>query len=182
MYHETILRPMQDSDLDGVCALQVEAYLPHFHESRDAFAAKRRFYPAGAWVAADGDRIVGYFFSHPWRRGEPAPLDAAELTLNIPADAYYLHDISIAKSHQGRKLAAAFITRGDQLAAGLGLRYLAMTSVQGSRKIWEKYGYEVTALNPAGALKLQDYGQDAVYLEKIVGKQGIPCPQKSARS
>lgn len=168
MNNDILLRPMQDSDLDGVCALQVEAYLPHFHESRDAFAAKRRFYPVGAWVMASGDRIVGYFFSHPWRRGAPAPLDAAELTLNTPADTYYLHDISIARSHQGRKLAAAFVAKGDELAADIGLTHLAMTSVQGSRDIWEKYGYKATTPTPAGAIKLQAYGPDAVYLVKIV--------------
>jgi GNAT superfamily N-acetyltransferase len=159
---------MTKHDLQAINALQLKAFAPHFHESLESFAAKLAFYPKGAWVAAEGAEILGYLFSHPWRFGIPVPLNVREFPTNLSPDCYYLHEITVAASHRGQGLAAAFIAKGESLAKDLGLSRLAMISVQGSRDIWEKFGYTLTIPAPAHQEKLQIYGPDAVYLTKTL--------------
>ncbi len=166
------LRAMKSEDLDDICQLQTYTYAAHFYESRDSFAAKLQFFPRGCHIVESGGIIAGYMFSHPWKIDLPTPLDMRELDKNIPADCYYIHDVSVLPSFQGQGLASRFISTAAEIARECRLNTLALVSVQGSENFWNMRGFHARLATGTLANSLIGYGEGAQYMIRHLNNAG----------
>ena len=155
-------RPMNGSDLDGVMAV-AEVVHPDYPERPAVFAERLELFPPGCHVLADGGDVFGYIVSHPWRAGEPVPLDSLLEALPAVEGTRYLHDIALlpearGAGHAGRGVAR--VVRDAYLAAAPSL---SLVAIPGTQPFWEGQGFAVRseALAP-GALGA--YGGGAVWM------------------
>jgi len=157
-------RPMAEADIDAVERIAGLIH-PSFHERPEVFVERLVLFPAGSLIAEAADGPVGYAVAHPWALGRPPALDSLLGAIPPDADCLYLHDVAILPAARGQKLTERLVERLHQLAAGLGLRRLALTSVNATAVMWARYGFSTVAPDAVLAAKLATYGDDAVYME-----------------
>ncbi len=157
-------RPMAEADIDAVERIAGLIH-PSFHERPEVFVERLALFPAGSLIAEATDGPVGYAVAHPWLIGRPPALDTMLGAIPPEADCLYLHDVAILPAARGRKLTERLVERLQRLAAGLGLRRLALTSVNATAVMWARYGFATIAPDDVLAAKLASYGSDAVYME-----------------
>ena len=142
-------------------------HLGLYAEGEEVFAERIRLAPEGCLVLARDDRIAGYFFSHPWVRMKPPALH--EMLGQIPpdADCWYVHDVAVDRDARGGGVVADACTRVLHTAAAKGFRTAMLVAVSGAGGYWGRLGF-VDATTDALRLKLKDYGDDAVYMERAL--------------
>jgi GNAT superfamily N-acetyltransferase len=155
-------RAMQSSDLATAFALADQVHVLH-PERREVFDERWRLYRAGCRVLAAAGDIGGYLLSHPW------PLDAAPkldtLLGALPAaDSLYLHDIALAERCRGWGHAATALAFIEQLARDDGYRWLALIAVNGTERVWSRYGFV-----HRDTVDTASYGAGAAYMVKRLG-------------
>lgn len=155
-------RPMTLQDLDRVQVL-ADAIHPAHPESRDVFTERRRLYPEGCHVLEAEGRVIGYALSHPWRWGEPPPLNSRLGEIPRNASTYYIHDIALLPEARGKGYASQIVERAAEHAREAGLGSLSLVSVNRSQVVWERLGFRATAA-PGLDGKLMSYGSDAVLM------------------
>ncbi|MHB2165449.1 GNAT family N-acetyltransferase [Alsobacter sp. R-9] len=153
---------MTEQDLDGVfavaCAIH-EAY----PERREVFAERLALFPGGCWVlTGSAGPVGGYAVSHPWRAGEPVPLDA--LIAPLPAEATrYIHDIAVLPRLRGAGAAGTIVRRIVRDAYRANAPSASLVAVSGTVPFWQGHGFVVQD-DPRLAEKLAGYGGDARYM------------------
>jgi GNAT superfamily N-acetyltransferase len=153
---------MTDADLADVQALADTIHVDH-PEDAAVFADRLRLYPQGCAVLDVDGRLIGYALTHPWRYGEPPPLNSELRHIPQNATTYYLHDVALLPEARGRGYAMQI---GDRLmchAEQEGFPNLSLVAVNGSQPFWEKLGFRVTVI-PGLESKLLSYGPDAVLM------------------
>ncbi|NIX76874.1 GNAT family N-acetyltransferase [Microvirga sp. c23x22] len=155
-------RPMTPHDLDDVKVLADRIHLDH-PEDRDVFVERQAIYPDGCHVLVEGDALIGYALTHPWRFDEPPALNSR--LGGIPRDAatYYVHDVALLPEARGKGYAAQ---AGALLAAharSAGFANMSLVAVNKSQAFWEKLGFKVRTV-PGLQAKLFSYGADAVMM------------------
>lgn len=165
-----LLRPMRDTDLPAVLALQARAYAgAAFEPERPAvYRSRMRLAPALCLAAIGEDAaLLGYLVSHPWHAGAPPALDTDLDVLPADADCWYLHDCAVDECAQGRGVAAALYDAAVAAARAQGLRRAALTALAPAAGYWRRLGYEETDLGGlAGALA--HYGPGTVYMTRAL--------------
>jgi GNAT superfamily N-acetyltransferase len=137
------LRRLTLSDIPEVLLVQRSAYHEMFHEPSETFANKLSLFPPGARGCFDGGALVAYLFCHPWVAGETVPLGVEHLALPERPTCLYIHDLAVAQSHRGRGLAALLVDEALELAGTMHLPTVALVSVQGSERFWQRLGFVV---------------------------------------
>jgi GNAT superfamily N-acetyltransferase len=157
-------RPAILADVPDVTRLS-KAHLGPYAEGDDVFAERIRLAPDGCFVLADGSVTVGYFFSHPWVRQKPPALH--QMLGDIPAasDCWYVHDVAVDAGARGGGVVASICERALDVARSKRFRTAMLVAVSGADRYWQKLGF-VDATTEALRLKLKDYGDDAVYMER----------------
>lgn len=158
-------RPATLSDIGDIARLS-KAHLDLYAEGEAVFDERIRLAPEGCFVLTDhGERIVGYFCSHPWRRAKPPALH--QMLGNIPpdADCWYVHDVAVDEAARGGGVVAAVCERALQAARERGYRTAMLVAVSGAGSYWQRLGF-VDATTDALRAKLKDYGDDALYMER----------------
>lgn len=161
-------RPMTVQDLDRVLALADHIHLDH-PEDRDVFAERQSLYPAGCHVLVDDGNIIGYALTHPWRFGEPPPLNSRLGTLPEPATTYYIHDVALLPEGRGKGYAAQAGHLLVEHARAAGFGNVSLVAVNKSQAFWERLGFRVAAA-PGLEAKLHSYGPDAVFMVRDLAK------------
>jgi len=156
-----ITRALRPADAKALLAIQALAYPPSHHESWAVLGRRLQLWPQGCWVAEDGDRLLGYVLSHPWRQDRAVPLHGVLEALPETPDAYHLHDLALHPDARGRGAAAQLVERVLQAAAAAGLGTLTLVAVQGSKPFWERMGF-----TRRDAALAADYGADAVAMRR----------------
>ena len=197
------------SELKEINIRRLSAIAAAVHESYPedevVFAERLRLYPAGCVVltrgagegAAQDGEIVGYGISHPWRFGEPPPLNSLLGALPDQPTTYYLHDVALLPEARGGGAGAAFVAHCVERAKAEGLRNLSLIAVHRSADYWRRHGFNVLAAAdgaaadeeglsagaaaPAAALavwppferarlaaKLRSYSADAVFMARAL--------------
>jgi len=158
------LRPMRESDLEAVLAVQRACYPPPLQEAAAVLLARLRAAPSTTLVACAGADPCAYLFAYPSRLGRIAPLDAPFAPAALP-DTLYLHDLAVAPAALGHGLGRRLAQRLLIEAAARGLQYAALVSVQDTRRFWEGLGFAVDGARAACAA-LAAYPIGAVYMSK----------------
>ena len=161
-------RPMTPQDLPQVQILADTIHVSH-PEDFEVLAERQRLYPQGCLMLVEGEDPIGYALTHPWRFGEPPPLN--ELLRAIPSDAttYYIHDVALMPVARGKGYALQAADRLVAHAREAGFGNLSLVAVNRSQAFWEKAGFRVTAL-PGLEAKLSSYGQDAVLMVRDLAR------------
>lgn len=162
-------RPLTPNDIAGLMQVANETH-PDLPERPEVFINRVSLFPAGclALEDEDGGQLCGYAISHPIRPRCPPALDSVLLEIPADADHYYIHDVAILPRLRGRGLAAQCVAR---LLSGTA-RYpvAALVSVYGTEAFWGRFGFSPAVMGEDLAGKLREYGEDAVYLERVMDK------------
>ena len=160
-------RPAIPGDAAEVARLSA-AHLGVYAEGADVFEERIRLAPAGCYVLdrGRGSGIIGYMFSHPWTRHRPPALHQKLGAIPRDADCWYIHDVAVDPAGRGGGQVRAIIDRVLRDAAEAGYRIAMLVAVSGADGYWQKLGF-TDATTDALRRKLRDYGDDAVYMERI---------------
>jgi GNAT superfamily N-acetyltransferase len=153
---------MTPADLPEVQILADRIHVDH-PEDFEVLAERQRLYPPGCFMLVEDEQAIGYTLTHPWRMGEPPPLN--ELLGGLPADAttYYIHDVALVPATRGRGAAVRLAHMLIAHAREAGLSNLSLVAVNGSQAFWEKVGFRVLTIAGLEA-KLASYGPDAALM------------------
>jgi N-acetylglutamate synthase-like GNAT family acetyltransferase len=91
------------------------------------------------------------------------PLDEFLKALPEHAECLYLHDIVILPKARGGGAAARYVEYIKNLAAGMGIKSLALVSVYGTDVMWSRFGFQAIH-SPDLSAKLASYGGTAKYM------------------
>jgi len=158
-------RPMQEPDLAAVKDLSDRIHI-NYPEEAIVFEEKLRLFPHGCFTLERSDgEMVGYCFSHPWRKGLPPLLDT--LLGNLPPDpnTYFIHDLAVAETHRGKGLAALLPPIIVIVARIYRLNHITLIAVNKSEGFWGKHGFAHTpdsALQQAVRARFSD---EAIHME-----------------
>ncbi|MCB5176315.1 GNAT family N-acetyltransferase [Microvirga lenta] len=163
-------RPMTSPDLDRVQELADRIHVDH-PEDRDVLAERLELYPAGCHVLEEGGSIVGYALTHPWRFGEPPPLNERLRGIPPVPTTYYIHDVALLPGGRGKGHAADIAERVAEHARSEGFTNMSLVAVNGSRRFWERLGFRAEAV-PGLETKLLSYGSDATLMVRDLTTAG----------
>ncbi len=155
-------RPMTPQDLAQVQVLADTIHVDH-PEDAPVIAERQHLYPQGCLVLAEGESLCGYALTHPWRFGEPPPLNALLSALPENATTYYLHDVALLPSARGKGHAARAASMLIEHAREAGFGNLSLVAVNHSQAFWEAMGFRRVAV-PGLEAKLACYGPDAALM------------------
>ena len=161
-----VVRPLAQSDLPALLAVQLACYGEGFIESGEVFA-RRLGSPANCSLVLEQAGVVcAYLAAYRSARGKVTALHGDFDAVAQP-DTLYLHDMAVLPAHAGQGLARALLEPLWRQARSGGLGHTALVSVQGSRAYWERQGYSVQPLDDATQqARLADYGPGAVYMAR----------------
>ena len=166
MLSPPVWRPALLDDVAEVTRLS-KAHLGPYAEGDAVFAERIRLAPDGCFVLERGSAIVGYFFSHPWVRRKPPALHQTLGQIPEGADCWYVHDVAVDTDARGGGVVASVCERALDVARAKGYRTAMLVAVSGAGAYWQRLGFE-DATTDALRLKLKDYGDDAVYMERAL--------------
>lgn len=155
-------RPMAPQDLPQVQALADTIHADHL-EDPEVLAERQRVYPQGCLMLIENGSAIGYALTHPWRLGEPPPLNRMLGEIPTQATTYYIHDVALLPEARGKGHAAQIVDRLAAHARGAGFGNLSLVAVNKSQAFWEKAGFRVIAVSGLEA-KLASYGPEAVLM------------------
>jgi GNAT superfamily N-acetyltransferase len=155
-------RPMTPQDLAQVQVLADEIHVSH-PEDAEVLAERQRLYPPGCLTLVEDERAIGYALTHPWRFGEPPPLNG--LLGALPADptTYYIHDVALLPLARGKGHAEQVADRLVAHARSRGFGNASLVAVNKSQAFWQRIGFRTLAV-PGLEAKLASYGSDAVLM------------------
>ncbi|MBF9232039.1 GNAT family N-acetyltransferase [Microvirga alba] len=163
-------RLMTTQDLDQVKGLADRIHLAH-PEDMEVLAERQRIYPDGCYVLSERNALIGYALTHPWRYGEPPPLNSRLGVMPNPATTYYVHDVALLPEGRGKGYA---VQAGELLARharAAGFSNMSLVAVNKSQEFWERLGFRVTRV-PGLDAKLLSYGTDAVMMVRDLDPSG----------
>ncbi|KAL2835676.1 acyl-CoA N-acyltransferase [Aspergillus pseudoustus] len=165
----TTWRPLTTSDIPTLISIadKIHATLP---ERPEIFAERIALYPAGCLALEENTgsrKIVGYAVSHPIRRRQPPELDTLLGEIPADADAYYIHDVAVLPEARGKGYAGQCVDLLLETAKRFPVACLV--SVYGTGEFWARFGFEAAVVGEALRRKVEGYGEDAVYLERLSG-------------
>jgi ribosomal protein S18 acetylase RimI-like enzyme len=149
-------------DLAAISAIATRIH-PDLPERPEVLSEKLRLYPDGCCVLAAGNEIAGYGLAHPWMQQQIPPLDGFLARLPDAAECLYVHDVAVLPDFRGG-VARAYVTELEELARSSGITTLALVSVYGTRRLWERLGFQGVAPDVALRDKLSCYGASATYM------------------
>ncbi len=158
-------RRMHAHDIARVTAVANTIHLDFFEDEavfRDRFA----LYPAGCFVLARDQEILGYGVSHPWKLDKVPALNAVLGALPEDPSTYYIHDIAILPEARSIGAASRVVELMAAQAERDGYVTMALVAVNGSQGFWEKKGFVVRDL-PELTEKLKTYSDNALYMVRL---------------
>ncbi len=164
-------RPMLPQDLPQVQVLADTIHVSH-PEDAAVLAERQRLYPQGCLMLVEDDRAIGYALTHPWRFGEPPPLNERLGELPAQPTTYYIHDVALLPQARGRGYAVEAAERLVAHARDRGFSNVSLVAVNRSQAFWEKAGFRTLDV-PGLEAKLASYGSDAVLMVRDLANPGL---------
>ncbi len=136
------MRPLAPRDLPAIMRVQRASYRPSLIEPPEAFLSKISSFPMGAWGHLSDGELAAYIVCVPGTSNDIYPLGSVTASLPDRPDHLYIHDLAVHPAHRGHGIADRLIHQAEAVAAELGHRRIALTSVQGSEQFWVCHGFE----------------------------------------
>jgi GNAT superfamily N-acetyltransferase len=158
------IRPMLACDVPAMLAVQAQCYEPAMNEAGDVLLARLAACPDTAWVALEASGQVGaYLVAYRSRLGKVAPLGHA-FSHATEADVLYLHDLAIGTALRGQGVAQQLVAHARRQAGPMGLRGLALVSVNDTVPFWRRMAFECGAPRVECEPMLNTYPGGAQYM------------------
>lgn len=156
------LRVMKQEDIPHVIEVQRQTFTEDLREDYEVFLNRYECFGDNFLILEDGTKIVGYALAFPWVLGD-APKNNQSFPLVLPPpNCFYLHDIAILSSHQGKGYAQVMLERIEQRARSLGFDRLSLISVSQSGNYWDQAGFTPIAISKEKQVYIQEsYGENA---------------------
>ncbi len=156
------LRDMEPEDMADVCRISKSCYSPELAESLEALKGKYALGRGTCVIVEIRGEIAGYIIAYPAAQWHIGKLDA----VSEPGEpeCLYLHDIAVDSRWRGMGLANRMYGTVEEKARALGLKSMALVSVQGSRGIYEKWGFHCVEPHSEYLAAFNTYGDDAFYM------------------
>jgi ribosomal protein S18 acetylase RimI-like enzyme len=136
------IRNMEMDDVETVDAIQRAAYRGVTLDSKEMIARHLESSPSTSWVAGPDGRVVAYLIGF-WTEPGVIQQPEREYLLVEHRSCFYIHDIALLPEVQGRGIGHKLVMHAIAHAKSEGCRAMALVSVQGSRRFWERYGFAV---------------------------------------
>ncbi len=163
-------RAMEEADIAGIGRLSARIHV-HYPEREAVLAEKFRLFPQGCFVLeGPGSRLCGYCFSHPWSAEAPPSLDAFLEALPAEPAVYFIHDLTLDETAQGRHRGAAIVPDLVRCARALSLARLMLVAVNGSEPFWTRMGFRRTADPALQEAARAKYDASAVHMERRLAR------------
>ncbi|KCZ52796.1 GNAT family N-acetyltransferase [Hyphomonas pacifica] len=147
-------------DLPDISRIAAEVHAG-YPESDAVFSNRLSLFEPGCFVCRMGKQIVGYLISHPWRCGQPVPLDTELTALPQGADCLYLHDIALLPAARGKGASSLALQAVKQVARQAGLPVISLVALPGTEAYWSRQGFEARPCT-----SLESYGPGVSYRER----------------
>ena len=166
VHTEASWRELSVNDIKSLARVGDQLH-PNLPESDEVFAERVELFPEGCLGLLEGkgkNELCGYVISHPIKHRQPPALNSLLGKIASDVDQYYIHDLAILPKLRGRGLAQECINKLFAIAK----RYptTCLVSVYGTETFWSRFGCVPVQIDDVLEKKLQDYGDDAVYLER----------------
>ncbi|MES2072962.1 MAG: GNAT family N-acetyltransferase [Pseudomonadota bacterium] len=162
------LRAMAAADIDDICAIQSEAYVPGMVEAGQVLRGRLANCSQTCWVAEDEYGVCAYLFAYQSLHGRISPL-GYEFRHAAAADCLYLHDLAVSQRVAGQGVGALLVRLALQQARASGLRHSGLVSVQSSRVFWNRLGYvEQSIADRQQQANLETYAGPAWYMARDI--------------
>jgi hypothetical protein len=159
-------RAMSASDLAGISALSDRVHIK-YPERQEVLEEKFALFPTGCFTLhGPGGLICGYCFSHPWTDGPPPSLDTFLKALPENPSSYFIHDLTLDPSMQGRKLASVVVPLIVDIAKAIPVSRMALVAVNGSEPFWTRMGFRKTSDPDLQASARSKYDASAVHMQR----------------
>lgn len=153
---------------DLACVSEIQLAVHQDFPEDDAVLADRiAVSPGGCFMLDAGGQTRGYVLSHPWLREAPPSLNTMLGEIPSAADTWYIHDLALLPETRGTGAGGTIVPRLADIAKREGYPSMSLISVNGSRGFWERQGFSVRT-NERLARKLASYGDEAVYMERLL--------------
>lgn len=159
-----IIRPMLGSDVSAMLVVQAQCYEPAMNEPAEVLLARHDACPDTAWVALDAQgQVAAYLVAYRSCLGKPTPLGHA-FEHAPDADVLYLHDLAIGVVLRGQGVAQQLVSHARAQARTMGLRGLALVSVNDTVGFWQRMGFAVAQPAATSEPMLNTYPGTARYM------------------
>lgn len=160
-----IWRPMCPDDLSLVSAIS-DAVHGRYSETLAIYAERLALYPAGCLMFEQGQELVGYLVSHPWRGDKLPGLNMPLGALPAQPDCYYFHDIALLPSARGSGAGSAALAFVEDRARAEGLRNITLIAVNGADSFWAAQGF--ACADEAAAQGARSYGAGSYVMRRVI--------------
>jgi GNAT superfamily N-acetyltransferase len=162
-----IIRPMLGSDVPAMLGVQAQCYESAMNEPAEVLLARHEACPDTAWVALDAHgQVAAYLVAYRSRLGKPTPLGHA-FEHALDADVLYLHDLAMGFALRGQGVAQQLVSHARAQARTMGLRGLALVSVNDTVGFWQCMGFEIAQADAISELALNTYPGNARYMTSL---------------
>lgn len=152
-------RPMAETDIPSVVAIQSECYSGQFLEAEPTIRARLQICPDYAWVAEDKNGVCAYLFGYRSIVGKVTALGEV-FEISHPADNLYLHDLAASRRVAGMGVGTKLVELALADAVREGLPYSSLVSLGSARGFWSRLGYlDYSPIDTAQASRLASYSE-----------------------
>jgi len=156
------IRRIEEGDLGKVLEIARLSYTEEFYEDEEIYKMKCKFYPEGTLLLLCDGKEAGYLISHPAEDDVVYSLNNYSLKSSGKENCMYLHDVTIHPDFRKKGLMGRLMERFNELTKKEGFTRQTLVSVQGSRPIWEKYGFSVVK-------EIEYSGKKAYFMKRVLG-------------
>ena len=160
------IRKADIKDIEDIYNIQIASYPGQYHETQATLAGKLAKKNAICYVAICNNVIAGYLLSYPEEENYTSNLHEESLKDNNTSQKifsiWYLHDIAVHPSFNGRNIAKKLYHIALEEAKTLNLKKSKLVAVQNAAAFWTKLGYQEIAKPDANA----GYSSEATIMEK----------------
>jgi len=155
------IRRIEERDLSKVLEIAALSYTKEFYEDEEIYKMKRKLYPQGSLLLLCDGKEAGYLISHPAEEDVVYQLNNYSLAASGKENCMYLHDVTVHPDFRKKGLMGRLLEEFNKLTEKEGFRSQTLVAVQGSRPIWEKYGFSVVK-------EIEYSGKKAYYMKRTV--------------
>jgi GNAT superfamily N-acetyltransferase len=163
MQSDMSIRPICSTDWPAIMAIQAQCYVELTPESLGVMQSKWRASPTSCLVFEQQGRVLAYALVHPWQRGD-APSLETDISGQINANCWYLHDMAITPNAQGMGIGKQLFIYMVNQAKALAVNGIGLVAVQGAQTYWQPQGFKPDITSAKLTQSLNSYPDGACYL------------------
>lgn len=137
-----MINNLTDKYLQSIIQIQIESYPTESQEQISSLQFHWNSFPDFSLVCLHNHKPSGYLVAHPWPLRVPPPINKERYTLPENSTSLFIHDLALLPQVRGSGLAKKMVEKILSKGVEKGFLSFSLLSVQGTKKFWEKFGFE----------------------------------------